>query len=322
MKRLLYVVHRYAPFPGGSENYVRDMAEESVKRGHEVWVFTGTHKGNNINGVNVTSDSSILGTPFDLIIVHGGDVGVQDFVLRQAQHIPSPILFMLILPSNSDLYKRASKNVAFVGCSTEEDWEWADVNCQGRGVQVRHGIDMKKAIGVDGFKKKFGIDTEYMFLSCGGYWQNKAMKELVDLFNQLGRTDVTMVTTGYSLDPSLIPQDSRYVKNLILDDRQDVLNALKEADLYVMHSFKEGFGLVLLEAMVNLTPWAARYNAGARLMRDYGFTYKEDQQLLQFMRDYRTPKNYDVLIPRKRYAMENHLISNTVDDIMRLIDDK
>jgi len=72
MKRLLFVVHRYAPYPGGSENYVRDMAEECVSRGHEVWVFTGEHKGD-LNGVRVTSDANILGQIFDLIIVHGGD---------------------------------------------------------------------------------------------------------------------------------------------------------------------------------------------------------------------------------------------------------
>jgi len=36
MKKILYVVHRYAPYPGGSENYVRDMAEETLRRGHDV----------------------------------------------------------------------------------------------------------------------------------------------------------------------------------------------------------------------------------------------------------------------------------------------
>jgi len=40
MKKILYVVHRYAPYPGGSENYVRDMAEETLRRGHDVTVFT------------------------------------------------------------------------------------------------------------------------------------------------------------------------------------------------------------------------------------------------------------------------------------------
>ena len=56
MAKLLYVVHRYAPVPGGSENYVRDMAEETLSRGHEVWVLAGEHQGD-LNGVKVSSDS-------------------------------------------------------------------------------------------------------------------------------------------------------------------------------------------------------------------------------------------------------------------------
>ena len=33
--KLLFVVHRYAPFPGGSEYYVQAMTEEALSRGHE-----------------------------------------------------------------------------------------------------------------------------------------------------------------------------------------------------------------------------------------------------------------------------------------------
>lgn len=319
MKRLLYVVHRYAPFPGGSENYVRDMAEESVKRGHEVWVLTGEHRGN-LNGVNVTSDANILGTPFDLIIVHGGDVGVQDFVLNNAQRIPSPILFMLILPSDSETYKRAKENVKYIGCSTIEDWEWVQRNnVEHKSKKIIHGIDPNISIGVSGFKSKFGIKTPYMFLSCGGYWPNKAMKELADLFNSTGRTDTTLVLTGYDNRYGLMPEESEFVKPLLLDDRQDVMSAIVDADLYVMHSFKEGFGLVLLEAMLNKTPWAARYNAGARLMKDFGFTYISDDQILDYMKNFTNDKEEQI----KRAYNEinnNHLIKNTVDDIIGVIE--
>jgi glycosyltransferase involved in cell wall biosynthesis len=319
MKRLLYVVHRYAPFPGGSENYVRDMAEESVKRGHEVWVLTGEHRGN-LNGVNVTSDANILGTPFDLIIVHGGDVGVQDFVLNNAQRIPSPILFMLILPSDSETYKRAKENVKYIGCSTIEDWEWVQRNnVEHKSKKIIHGIDPNISIGVSGFKSKFGINTPYMFLSCGGYWPNKAMKELADLFNSTGRTDTTLVLTGYDNRYGLMPEESEFVKPLLLDDRQDVMSAIVDADLYVMHSFKEGFGLVLLEAMLNKTPWAARYNAGARLMKDFGFTYISDDQILDYMKNFTNDKEEQI---NKAYneINNNHLIKNTVDDIISVIE--
>ena len=124
MAKILYVVHRYAPYPGGSENYVRDMAEETLSRGHQVAVFAGEHKGD-WNGVRVSNNPQILFEQWDLIVVHGGDVGLQDFVLSNVQHLPSPTLFMLIIPSESAVYNHALEHVAYVGCSTKEDWDFA-----------------------------------------------------------------------------------------------------------------------------------------------------------------------------------------------------
>lgn len=321
MKNLLFVVHRYAPYPGGSENYVRDMAEEALSRGNNVTVFSGQHQGD-LNGVKVTSDPNILTQPFDLIIVHGGDVGVQDFVLSNARNIPSPILFMLILPSHSELYKKAMNEVAYIGCSTAEDWKLVrDYGHFAKSYQVSHGIDKKISIGKSGFKQKFGITTPYMFLSCGGYWANKAMIELADLFKTVGRDDVTLVTTGYDNRSNLAPQPSHNVVPLLLEDRDDVLSALVDADLYIMHSFKEGFGLVLLESMLNNTPWAARYGSGARVCQMHGFTYREDQQLVNYLRDFEGIDSSKIT-NAYNFVTNHHLIKNTVDDILKVTNDK
>jgi len=319
MAKLLYVVHRYAPFPGGSENYVRDMAEETLSRGHEVAVFTGEHKGD-LNGVCVSSDPNILNEDWDLIVVHGGDVGLQDFVLSNSDKIKSPILFMLIIPSVSKTYFHAVRNCKYIACSTNEDWVYV---CQIPGAypkstKVRHGIDPKISMGTIGFREKFNIETELMFLSCGGYWHNKRMKELVDVFNQVGRLDVTLVTTGYDNRFNIKPEDSKYVKNLMLDDREDVMSAIREADLYVMHSNREGFGLVLLESMLNKTPWAATNMAGAKLMNEFGFTYDTDGELLKYMREFK-PVSEEQIERSYEYVTMNHMISNTVDDILKLI---
>ena len=321
MARILYVVHRYAPFPGGSENYVRDMAEETLSRGHEVCVFTGEHKGN-WNGVRVTDSVNALNEKWDLIVVHGGDVGVQDFVLRYASVIESPILFMLILPSESQTYLKAIEECKFIGCSTTDDWNYViEKNVVRKSKEIRHGIDPKISTGLPGFREKYGIKTQYMFLSCGGYWPNKAMKELVDTFNKLGRDDVTLVLTGYDNRFDIKPEESEFVKPLMIEDRADVMSAIMETDLYIMHSHKEGFGLVLLEAMLNKTPWAARKIAGARVLKDFGFTYEHDEDLLQYMKEfldagYVTDEKIDHAY---EFVTLNHTIKNTVDDILKLI---
>ena len=74
--RLLFVVHRYAPFPGGSEVNTQNMAEGMLARKHDVTVLAHEHQGD-LNGVKVSNDyNTLLNQKWDLIIVHGGDVKI------------------------------------------------------------------------------------------------------------------------------------------------------------------------------------------------------------------------------------------------------
>jgi glycosyltransferase involved in cell wall biosynthesis len=308
----LFVVHRYAPYPGGSEIYVQAMAEESKKKGHHVAVFAGEHQGT-YNDIPVTSDTGILLQKWDLIIVHGGDVNVQNFVLTNAANIPSPILYLLILPSDSKECIAGLQGCTLVGCSTEEDWN----HCQKHGVidkavRVRHGIDWTACIGKPGFKEKHNI-TGTMFVSCGGYYPNKAMRELADLFSIANLPNTTLVTTGYDNSLNLMPNSSPNIKPMLIDNRDEVLSAIYDADCLIMHSHKEGFGLVLLEALFNQTPWIARNIAGAKTLANHGWTYESDAELLTHLRNF---SNYKFNARSSyEYVTNNHLISHTVYDI-------
>lgn len=318
-KKILFVVHRYAPYPGGSENYVRDMAEETLRRGHTVAVFAGEHKGD-WNGVRVTNDTKILLEEWDLIIVHGGNVGVQDFVLANCKNIPSPILFLLVLPSDSDIYRYAIQNVKYIGCDTQEDWNSITQNPEyfRKGVKIRHGINPSISTGKNGFRVKYNIDTPYMFISCGGYWHNKAMPELVDSFNRVGREDVTLVLTGYDNRFGIKPESTKYVKTLMIDDRDDVMSGILESDLYIMNSFSEGYGLVLLEAMLNKTPWAARRIAGANQLKDYGFTYTSDDELIEYMKKYQGVP-FEKIEEAHELVLNSFTIKHVVDDLLKVL---
>lgn len=317
MAKLLYVVHRYAPYPGGSENYVRDMAEETLSRGHEVWVLSGEHQGD-LNGVKVTSDASILNDAWDLIVVHGGDVTVQNYVLSHAVRITSPILYQLILPSESPTCLKALQDCKYLGCSTTADWKHIRKhNILRKGVAVRHGIDEKISVGMQGFREKYGIKTKNMFLSCGGYWPNKAMHELVEVFNNAQVPDTTLVLTGYDNRHGLMPNESEFVKPFLIDSRADVMSAIREADLYILHSHSEGFGLVLLESMLNKTQWVARNIAGAETMKDFGMVYDTDEQLVNILKTFKSDK--ELIDKSYEYVTLNRLIGNTVDDILRCI---
>ena len=143
--KLCFVVHRYAPFPGGSEYYVQQMAEEALSRGHDVTVLAGEHKGD-LNGVKVTSEVSSLINK-DLVIVHGGDVHVQNYVLSMAKNINSPILYLIIKPSDSPVCLQALKDVKYIGCSSLEDWnhvqKWK-VNNKWNSIAVKSDTNKNK----------------------------------------------------------------------------------------------------------------------------------------------------------------------------------
>lgn len=316
--RLLFVVHRYYPFPGGSEYYTQAMAEEALSRGHEVAVLAGEHMGDQ-NGVRVSDQANILLEKWDLIIVHGGDVAVQNFVLQNARQIQnsvngSPILYMLILPSNSEVCVQALHDCEYIGWSTLDDVNHLRRHgVAAKASRVRHGIKHLDSIGKPGFKDKHGIKGR-MFLSCGGYWPNKKMKELSDIFVRAGLDDAVLVTTGYDNRMQLMPdpvQDK--VMPLLIDDKAEVLSAIRDADCYLMHSNQEGFGLVILESMLNRTPWISRHIAGPALLKDFGKTYHRDEELISMLRGF-NDLEFD-LDSAEDYVLNNHLISNTVDDI-------
>lgn len=317
MKNILYVVHRYPPFPGGSEYFVRDMAEETARRGNNVAVFSTEHRGDQ-NGIRVSHDPNILLEPWDLIVVHGGNVSAQNVVLVNAERIPSDILYMLILPSTSDICMNGLRNCKYIGCSSDDDWKHVEkYGVKNKSIEIRHGIDPRFSIGSSGFRQKYNIQTKRMFLSCGGFWQHKGFEELVESFNKANIPDTTLVLTGYDNRSNLKPNDTEFVKSFMIEDKSEVVTAIKEADLYILNSYEEGFGLVLLEAMLNDTPWAARDIAGASTMREYGFTYTNQIQLIDFMRKF--DNNTIDIAKAKEYVSNNRLISNTVDDIMKVV---
>jgi glycosyltransferase involved in cell wall biosynthesis len=317
-KKICFVVHRYAPFPGGSEYYVQQMAEECVQRLHEVTVLAGEHKGD-LNGVHVTNNADALLNQ-DLIVVHGGDVSVQNFVLSNSHRINSPVLYMIIKPSDSDVCVKALKNVKFIGCSAPEDWEHVKkYNVESKSHKVIHGISPTDCIGTAGrFKDKYNIPKDKrMFLSCGGYWPNKKMIELAEAFKKADLKDAILVTTGYDNRFNIMPHAADNIIPLMVEDPMDIKDAIADADCYLMNSDAEGFGLVILESMINKTPWIARNIAGAKLLARYGKVYDTEEQLTEILKSWQ-PDDFTTALAYK-HVIQTHLIKNTVDDILSLI---
>jgi glycosyltransferase involved in cell wall biosynthesis len=321
--KILFVLHRYAPFPGGSEYNVQRTAEECIRRGYDVTVFAGEHKGD-LNGVKVTT--SVDPDAFDLIVVHGGDVGVQNLFLQNIKNFKTPVLYWLIKPSESPICLQALKDAKYIGCSTKEDWEHVTKwGVKDKSHEVSYGIEKSNAGTAGIFKKKYGIpDNVKMFLSCGGYWPNKRMRELATAFRSANLENAVLVTTGYDNRHDLMPIASHNVIPLMIEDPAEIKDAMADAHCYIMNSDAEGFGLVLLESMLNRTPWISRNIAGAKLMDMYGLTYDTEEDLAHILEIYESDATLQKsLRSRTKYGydfvIENHLTRNTVNDIENIM---
>jgi glycosyltransferase involved in cell wall biosynthesis len=312
--RLCFVVHRYAPYPGGTEIYVQGLAEECLGRGHETWVFTHQHRGD-LNGVRLTSDIADICSGFDLIIVHGSVKGAQSQVLESCGRFSCPVLYMIISHTDHGHSRSGLRDATWLGWSTEADLaRITNANAAKRAVRVRHGVNLTNSLGTPGFRMKYGVAADrQMLLSCGGYWPHKRMKPLARLLRKL-KGDALLVTTGYQRSFFHMPRTSSNVLPLLIADRRDVLSAMREADCYIMHSEHEGFGLVLLEAMLNRTPWMSFNTGAAAQLNQFGTVYDSGDELVAHLSGFRRD---EAKIERAfEFVRDNHLVGNSVDDIL------
>ena len=333
-KNILFVVHRYYPYPGGSEYYVQNMAEEMANRGHEVCVLTGQHKceQGKHNEVYVATDiNGTLTKPWDLIVVHGGDVMMQNIVHQNSFIIKSPIAYMLIKPSDSEICQHGMKHSDFLTYSTKADIEHLKkYGYLDKARRIRHGIPSipfaTQASTVNAaLRKSSGYDIDVFntctFLSCGGFYPNKQMKELADIWNNMQHFDdkAQLIITGYGM-PENKPE-SNPAKGLFVFDnleKEDINTLMDYSDGYIMNSSEEGFGLVLLEAGLAELPWAARNIAAARdfvtIDPGFGTIYDTNAQLEKWITRIESGIQHETS-PFLEFVHANHSIEQTGNDI-------
>jgi len=302
--KICYVAHRYYPFPGGTEYYVKNLAEETMAQGHDVTVLAAQNRGNQ-NGVKVTNDLNVLiRDQFDLVVVHGSGVAMQDSVLLNARQIPSPVMFMIVRPEESAQIFPAMENSTYIACSTPTDWRFVKKYRQDhKSVQVNHSISP--------FDKPLNSEKHNPYgnpyaISVGGFWSHKGHKELSESWT----CEKTLVMTGYNKDHNWTPRPKQNQHVEFLEHKDQVLEKISGSDLLILNSQYEGFGLVLLEAMWNDVPWASTPIAGAEVLKEHGFVYNSLDELMEYV-DGNDYKKGD-----KEFIRENHLTDTTVKQIV------
>ena len=295
------------------------MAEETQKRGHDVTALVRAHFGDQ-NGVHVTSDLEILKTPFDLIVVHDPSNWPQSHVILNARSIPSPIYLLLIELRDSEPMLAGLADATYLGWSTSFDLAFINAHQKGSKARRYHHAISPDSEGSSGFRARYAIGTQKMYLSVGGYWAHKGMEELVQCFHHANPPDTTLVLMGYDNRQNVMPKESQFVRTLFGSPQEDVYAAMREADLYIMNSTFEGFGLAILEAMANRTPWIARDIAAAHDLSEFGTTYTSPEELCTLLHSppqKQSEKVLDALLHTLRY----HSIRNCVSEILSVLDE-
>jgi glycosyltransferase involved in cell wall biosynthesis len=270
-----------------------------------VFVLSPTNQGD-YNGVKVLDDFYSLGEKWDLIIVHGGDVQAQNIVHINAEKLRSPVLYLIVKPSDSQVCVHGMKHHRFLGYSTSMDIDHLKkYGVVDKGRRIRHGI-------VPDLHMRERDNNKIVFVSAGGFWPHKAMGPLAQAFTQSKIPNAELHLYGYG-EEHLMPMETDNVKCFFGKEKTDVLLAVSAADAYIMNSYEEGFGLVLLEAMMNKTPWYARDIAGAKDMCYYGTTYNDENELMELLRNHK--RNDKKIEDAYNYVMANHTIQDTCNDV-------
>ena len=149
------------------------------------------------------------------------------------------------------------------------------------------------------------------FCAAGGYHAAFVAWRFED--DELAGRMARLALLGHDNRHDAMPAPGRRVLPLLLDHRAEVLAAMREADGYLMHSRHEGFGLVLLEAMVNETPRIAHATGGAARQAAFGQTCRSDAGLRRLLAVFAA--NPARIAATRDHALGAHDIRATLHDL-------
>lgn len=302
---------------GGTESVARDLAWGLLQKGYDFTILTETSVGDH-TPIHVTGDLNILRSAD--VVFQVGAFSMMDYEvleMRRRRLFQAPLLVWSIEPCEkffrwmTDPQTGLPQDKIMFAYSVEYALHHLQhVGLGHLGVKIRYGVPT--VVGRPGFRKKRGITTSKMFLTAGGFDIRKKQHELIKTFKEVNPPDTTLVVTGHR-GLGNAPQEQEGVRVLVPDDRQELMDAMFESDLLIMNSEAEGFGLVLLEAMFNKTPWAANKVGATRFkedLADYGYVYENEDGLKRAFAEY---GKIDVM-KAFRFAEANHTTDVMVND--------
>lgn len=300
--KILHTVEFYEPAKGGSEEVVRQISERLVQRGHEVTVATSYHpqrQFDTLNGVKI-KQFKIQG---NLVKGLKGDIGSFENFLRMyeydiimnyaAQSWPTDISMKIL----TDI--KAKKILMPVGYSKINNSAYSKYYLQlpgylnkydmliytspnyhdkkfgdehgftERSAVIRNGASLEEfSTAPLGFRKKYRIDTKFMFLTVANHYFSKGHTFVIKSVNMLKRKDFSLVIIGeppnahswYSCYPYCLLHSKINRRIFVLRNvpREFVVSAYLEADAFLFGSKIECAPLVMYESFASHTPFITR----------------------------------------------------------------
>ena len=282
------MIGQFPPHVGGVGVHIHTLSKELVKQGHEVYVITYPHKDiEDIDGIHVIGTKGInipgirglmfkisakkvlkqLLIEVDIDIIHGHylfPAGAAAVEIGKKHGIKT-----YVTAHGSDMFEMYKKQ-SFMRSTIKKVLKKADVvfavsNALKKEILKTNvsGIENKtrlywNSVDIDKFKinenTSFKLNFENnkpIVLFVGNIIKRKNVNVLLDA-KKLAKSDYNLVIVG---DGPLLNQLKDKVKKENISDvyfmgaRKDVENIIPCADVLVLPSFSESFGLVLIEAL-------------------------------------------------------------------------
>jgi UDP-glucose:(heptosyl)LPS alpha-1,3-glucosyltransferase len=182
---------------------------------------------------------------------------------------------------------------------------------------IYSGVDLStfnpknRGIFRDEIRKRHGIsNNDIVLLLVGSPFERKGLNYLVSSLPLLKTKNVKLVVIGISIPSDPIEKYEKQAVNLGVGDRfvfagkrSDVYKYFAAADIFVLPSIYEPFGLVVLEAMASGLPVVVSKVAGAAELIEDG----KDGLLLE------NPRNPEEIAEKINYLLENDSLRKRID---------